>query len=1555
MSENNQIKVQTIPFSGKRNEYKMWADKFLCFCHMKGCDLMFLHDGLIKEKRPKLLRTPSKAKRVTTVFEDTDEEEQEAEKGDELGVDENKDDLDREALIIMNYKAYSFLMLAVTDPISYNAVSCSKTVLLPSGDARMAWLKLQSVYQQKTDATRYSLEQKFNKCELLNESKSPDVWFTELESIIMELSLYHQVVIDDKRMISQILYNMKAKLYETTLTYYKMSFNRNEHVDIEKLKGDLRLVHSQWRSSEGTRKKQSEVSMISGDVSKTRKFKKKFKGDCRICGKKGHKATECWENNKNSSNRPARYKVKNDQSHQNTGDMLCDYCGKTNHTEINCFKKRSDESKGKKKNNSEVAEVVMVAIEDIQEISKEIALFQNGGKIVQKFSHNCFIADSGSSSHMRYSLDGMSDLEPFIIEVKVGNSQVMKSEQRGTFRGTVVQNDNSIMNIVLKDVLYVPKLWVNLFSLTKAINNTSVDLGKTKSNLIKLMPRDNKPIVFDQVIETGNKKGRLLGVDIIPHETEQCMLTTCTPHHMHELLGHPNQGSVEATAKKLGVELKGDIITCESCAEGKAKVRNLPKSATVVEYKGGRIAFDTCPMSDVSFGGYKVWLIIQDEYTKYIWSYFLKERKDVAEQMIEWLNGETARGLKVEIFKCDNASENKTFQKVLREKKYPAKFEYTSSETPQQNGRVERKFATLFGKIRAMLNEAKVPSWLRRGLWVKAASVATKLENIIVKSSSEKTAAEKMYGKNPAWSKHLRKFGEIGIIKVGGSTMKIRAKLENRGVPAMFVDYPEDHPADCYQFWKLDNKQYVLCRNYTWLNRSYGDYKGITEIEVRPLPKYTEDDTQEIIIEEEDSYDEDNTSIEYDGTPEQIEDADRIFDEIDEEIGIHHDKNEEDEYYNELNDHNDIPYEEGDNDSEEDSSNASERTPIPLTPGRVSGVDREVYNLRDEWNPDPSQYIEHINTHIDENLNHVWEVALPNAPSPLSYNPAPITYRDAMKRKDKEKWQEAINLEFKNIEDKKVWKLFKKKDIPTGRKIIGNRWVFAIKDSGIFRARTVAKGFSQIPGKDHQENHAPVVHDTTLHLVLVIKLQYNLKKRQFDVETAFLYGDLEEQLYMEFPDGYEEYLKVERKIYARQSENCVLLLKALYGLVQAARQWWKKMTQVMLSIGFHPSLADPCLFVKKKRIGPPAFVILYVDDGGVIGTDEDIAEVMSALSKYFKIKDLGEMKSFVGCEIIERKNTIWLHQPKLIKHLKETFPDIITMTKQYKTPAAPKSVVIRPLEEDTKINLLKQTEYRSGVGMLLYLVKHSRPDLSNAVRELTKVLDGATEAHWKAMVRVIKYVFQTEQLALKLKPYDNQKGNLLAYSDSEFGGDRDTRISVYGYMIYYNGALISWKSKSGKTVTLSSTEAEYYACSETAKELIFIKSILESMNIFINLPMRIKVDNTGAIFLANNHTCGPRTKHIDIRTHFIRNYITEGTLKVEFVRTNDNDADINTKNTSEELFQSHTMKFLEEIPSEQIIARKENSKQKEKWKNQNNKKLNNNLVKNRKDLRRFKR
>jgi hypothetical protein len=186
---------------------------------------------------------------------------------------------------------------------------------------------------------------------------------------------------------------------------------------------------------------------------------------------------------------------------------------------------------------------------------------------------------------------------------------------------------------------------------------------------------------------------------------------------------------------------------------------------------------------------------------------------------------------------------------------------------------------------------------------------------------------------------------------------------------------------------------------------------------------------------------------------------------------------------------------------------------------------------------------------------------------------------------------------------------------------------------------------------------------------------------------------------------------------------------------------------------------------------------LYVDDNAIIGTDEVINEVMTALDKAFQVKDLRTMNHFVGCHIIENKgkDTIYIHQPKLIKHLEEEFGSHVTTGKVNITPGAPNYVVMRPEKGDPLLTPEQETKYRSGVGMLLYLVKHSRHDISNAVRELTKVLDGATTAHWKAMLRVIKYVIDTKMLAIMLKQ---------AYFDGEFAGDRETRASVYGFVIF---------------------------------------------------------------------------------------------------------------------------------------------------------------------------
>jgi hypothetical protein len=256
-------------------------------------------------------------------------------------------------------------------------------------------------------------------------------------------------------------------------------------------------------------------------------------------------------------------------------------------------------------------------------------------------------------------------------------------------------------------------------------------------------------------------------------------------------------------------------------------------------------------------------------------------------------------------------------------------------------------------------------------------------------------------------------------------------------------------------------------------------------------------------------------------------------------------------------------------------------------------------------------------------------------------------------------------------------------------------------------------------------------------------------------------------------------------------------------------------------------------FIKEKKNGNKVYLILYVDDGGVFGTKEDVEETIQDLRKIFKVKDLGKLEHFVGCHLIEKQNNEFLniHQPKLLKHLSETFGSLLTTTKEYNTPAGPKTMVIRLKHGDPRINKEKQSKYRSGVGMLLYLVKHSRPDISNAVRELSKVCDDATECHWKALMRTIKYLLSTQNIGLKIQPKFNGEYILKEVSDSEYAGDKDTRVSVYGFVIYLCGAPISWKSKSGRSVTLSSTEAEYFAMSECAKELIFIKNVLESMEI----------------------------------------------------------------------------------------------------------------------------
>ena len=228
-----------------------------------------------------------------------------------------------------------------------------------------------------------------------------------------------------------------------------------------------------------------------------------------------------------------------------------------------------------------------------------------------------------------------------------------------------------------------------------------------------------------------------------------------------------------------------------------------------------------------------------------------------------------------------------------------------------------------------------------------------------------------------------------------------------------------------------------------------------------------------------------------------------------------------------------------------------------------------------------------------------------------------------------------------------------------------------------------------------------------------------------------------------------------------------------------------------------------------------------------------------------------------------------------------------------------------------------QTKYRSGVGMLLFLVKYSRPDIANSVRELSKVNDCAGTKHFGELVRCLKYVFRTKNRVLMFSPIvstqDDFEWSFEGYCDSDIAGDKEKRISVTGFCIYVCGCLVSWKSRGQKHVTLSSTEAEYVAVSEVCQEIMFIKSVLEFIGVKVKTPITVYCDNVGEIFLACNAKTGGRTKHIDVKYHYVWEFVRDRVIQTIFVRSENNHSDVFTKNTSQKTYEVQSGNFMETI------------------------------------------
>ena len=461
--------------------------------------------------------------------------------------------------------------------------------------------------------------------------------------------------------------------------------------------------------------------------------------------------------------------------------------------------------------------------------------------------------------------------------------------------------------------------------------------------------------------------------------------------------------------------------------------------------------------------------------------------------------------------------------------------------------------------------------------------------------------------------------------------------------------------------------------------------------------------------------------------------------------------------------------------------------------------------------------------------------------------------------------------------------------LPFGRKAIGCTWVYKTKrgKSGEIvkrKARLCFRGDRQKFGVDYQAVFAPTVKYQTLRTLLALAAYYDLEAEQFDVVTAFLNADLtDSEVYMQQPDGYVK--------YDDQGVPYVCKLnKALYGLKQAPREWNQLLTAWLVKYGFTQNLADPGCFI--ITVDDHLYVLaVYVDDCVLFGKSGPFIAMFKAdFGKRFKIEDLGAVSWLLGCEITrDRKNRILrIGQRQFCVDMLEQFGMLDCSPTG--TPLSARTTDGPPIKSPP-LNT-KKFDYPALVGKLLYLSNCTRPDITAAVNYLSRFMSSPTEFHWEQAKRVLRYVKGTMHYTLTYNGHCNP--DPLCFQDASFGDGPDRR-SRTGYVILMVGAAIAWGSRLQTTVALSTVEAEYMSLAAACQELLHIRQLLNCLGVKFSGPFKMFEDNQGCIALATNAVTTNRTKHIDVRYHFIRQCVQRNQVKVVWIPTVDMVADILTK------------------------------------------------------------
>ena len=554
-----------------------------------------------------------------------------------------------------------------------------------------------------------------------------------------------------------------------------------------------------------------------------------------------------------------------------------------------------------------------------------------------------------------------------------------------------------------------------------------------------------------------------------------------------------------------------------------------------------------------------------------------------------------------------------------------------------------------------------------------------------------------------------------------------------------------------------------------------------------------------------------------------------------------------------------------------------------------------------------------LNEHYDGTIN---QMHLFSYVTDVSTNEV-FTFTQAMKEDDRMDFVSAMEKEIQDHESRGHWTIVTRSSLPQNAKPIKAIWSFKRKrrpDGTLVKhkARLCAHGGMQQWGDNYWETYSPVVNMLSVRLLLSLAKIYNLDSKAIDFVLAFPQADLDVDIWMYLPIGFQ----VDGQTEADSDRRYILKLnKNLYGLKQASYNWFEKLKEGLTSRGFVPSKIDPCLYLKEGMI-----VLTYVDDCIIVGNSmKDIDAFVKSMQngpEGFILTDEGNIDKFLGIEIRHlESNKFEIAQPFLIDRI-VTFLGLENNEFDVSSNSRPTPVGKPVLHKDLEGKPRKLSwKYRTAVGMLTYLQGNTRPEISMAVHQTARFSNDPKLCHEKAIMRLGRYLLHTRDRGIIFEP-DKSKG-LECYVDADFAGgwtnadanDADNVMSRTGFIIMYANCPIYWVSKLQTEIALSTAEAEYIALSQALREVIPLMTLMEEIHpvfpVHITKPnfvCKVHEDNQSCIKMANSDKFTPRTKHIALKYHHFRSHIKRGLIDVQYCRTEDQKADLLTKPLADELF-----------------------------------------------------